>query len=97
MSDINFIPPEPPFPIAIARCASNALSYFLRENEGIVCQGEDEDGKMSIYLIYHKQGLIKYCKDDNRFTFGDVGKMFWMHDDEVEAIVAAALDGTEVK
>jgi hypothetical protein len=93
---MNNIPPEHPFPVVIARCSANALSFFLRENEGIVAQGEDEDGKMVIYLIYSKNGMIRYSNDD-RFTFNDVGKMFWMHEDEVEAIIAATLDGTELK
>jgi hypothetical protein len=91
------IPPEPPFPIAIARCCANAFSYLLRENEGIICQGEDEDGKMAVYLIYKKKELIRFIKNDDRFNFDDVGKMFWMHNDEVESIVAATLDGTECR
>jgi hypothetical protein len=89
-------PSEVPFPIIMCRCASNALSYYLKDTEGIVCQGEDEDGIMQIYLIHRKDNQIIYSKGSANFTKKDVGKLFWVHESEADAIVAATIDGTEV-
>jgi len=70
---------------------ANALSFLLREGEGIITQAECENG-MQKFLVWREEGLIKIdeCKIDK-----PVGSMLWIYDNKENAIVKATLNQEE--
>jgi len=76
----------------LALAFANALSFFLREGEGIVAQGETWDHKIHKFLVHKSESKIRVSLDD---TGKPVGSLFWMHDTPEDTILGAALDGGE--
>lgn len=85
---------EPKYHVVAARMFANALSNFLQEDEGIIAQGEDEDGILHKVAVWLQDGKIRFTYADSNDVI--IGKKFWMHDDEAEAITKATLDGVNV-
>jgi hypothetical protein len=76
-----------------ARCFANALSFLLEDNEGIVAQGRDEDGQICKFAVWSENEKIRFQQVDQSLS---IGRKFWMHNDESEAITKATIEGTDV-
>ena len=77
----------------IALAFANALSFLLLEQEGIIVQGEDADHKMHKFLVYRYEDKIRVQLGNE--IDKEVGTKFMLHDHEQDAILAAALSGSE--
>jgi hypothetical protein len=51
-------PKEHEFPAVAARCFASAISFMLKEGQGIICQGEDEDGILRKYGVWYADGRV---------------------------------------
>jgi len=85
---------EPPFPAAAARLLANALYHILKENQGIICQGENEDGKMKRAGIWKSEGMIKIIETYNKEI--PLGSLFIMHKTEGDALSECVFDDGSV-
>lgn len=81
------------FPAVSSRFFANALSFLLEEQEGIIAQGEDEDGKMHKFAVWKEKGMIRAAEADS--IDASVGSRFWNHEDKGDAITEAINSGTE--
>lgn len=85
---------DPKFLTVAVRAFANALSFFLtKENEGIVCQGENEDGRMQKFIIWKHNYQLRIASVQNtEMTPGDTITMYECKED---AITAAAIANEE--
>lgn len=77
----------------ISLCFGNALSYLLKDGEGIIAQGEDSSYIMHKFLIYRYDKKIRISSADK--IDKPVGTKFWIHNTKEDAIIAAAINGEE--
>lgn len=85
---------EPKFPIVAVRAFANALSFFLtKENEGIVCQGENEDGRMQKFIVWKHESQLRIASVQG--TEMKPGDTITMHESKEDAITAAAISNDE--
>lgn len=75
---------------------ANALSYMLKDDEGIVCQAEMSDKQIHKFIVFRKDGKIVALRADD---FSEpLGKkiMVSLYDDKEEALLEAARKGEGV-
>jgi len=83
---------EHPFPSVAVRAFANALSFFLVEdNEGIICQGENEDGIMQLFAIWKSGSQLLIYPIKNPDMGMKPGCTITMHENEEDSITAAIL------
>jgi len=83
---------EHSYPEVIARCFSNALFNIFEEMEGIVCQGENEDGIMQKFIVWKEGSHVKIMETNINIP---VGSFIKMHDNKEDAIIKSVLNGID--
>jgi len=84
--------PEPPYPASAARLLADALYRLLKEDQGIICQGINEDGKLKRFGVWKSEGQMKIIDNPNPQI--PLGALFNMNDSEEEAITKGILDNS---
>jgi len=79
--------PEPLYPAAAARLLADALYRILEDDQGIICQGIDEDGKLKRSGVWRSKGDIKIIETKNHDI--PLGSLFYMHKTEGDALTQA--------
>ncbi|MBE3084738.1 MAG: hypothetical protein IMZ64_00795 [Bacteroidetes bacterium] len=82
--------PEPPYPAAAARLLADALYRLLKEDQGIICQGINEDGKLIRFGVWKSEGRLSIIETQNYEI--PLGTLFQMDDSEDEAITKSIFD-----
>jgi hypothetical protein len=82
--------PEPPYPAAAARLLADALYRVLKEDQGIICQGINEDGKLIRMGIWRSGGRLNMIETQNYEI--PLGSLFHMNESEGHAITGATFD-----
>ena len=82
--------PEPPFPTAAVRLLADALYRLLKEDQGIICQGINEDGKLARFGIWRSGGRLNMIETKNYEI--PLGSLFHMNESEGHALTAATFD-----
>jgi hypothetical protein len=86
--------PEPPYPAAAARLLADALYRVLKEDQGIICHGINEDGKRIRMGIWRSGGRLNMVETQNYEI--PLGTLFHMNESEGDAITAATFDNGDV-
>ena len=82
--------PEPLFPACDARLMADALYRLLQEDQGIICQGINEDGKLTRFGVWKSEGRLSIIETPNYKI--PLGTLFNMNDSEAEAITKGVLN-----
>jgi hypothetical protein len=81
--------PEPVFPAVAARLMADALYRLLGEDQGIICQGINEDGIMRRSGVWKSEGRLSIIETQNYKI--PLGTLFHMNDSEEEALAKSVL------
>lgn len=82
--------PEPPYPASAARLLADALYRLLKEDQGIICQGINEDGQLKRFGVWKSEGQLKIIDNPNPKV--PLGALFNMNDSEEEALTKGVLN-----
>ena len=82
--------PEPLYPASAARLLADALYRILKEDQGIICQGINEDGKVRRSGVWRADGRLNILETKNHSI--PLGSLFQMHESEGDAITKGTLE-----